>query len=327
MSQVTNFTIEDGAGAAVRADLNAVLPAIASSNAGTAAPTSPIAFQVWADTTADRYKLRNEANTAWITLPFSIAASNTTPDTITHLDDIIARRLVRTGTAGAEWTFDPQPDASGAKLLIGPDATPDESDCIVMHRGSGDVSIGNANSTGRTFEVFGDMELAKAGGKMIYTDGTEGTGAGVIDSYVVPLWPAATITATSWYQMPSFLTSWTPKKTGNLLVITASIAAANSGGYPGFWVIRAGGSIIMEPWSEGSRTRAHAVVDGRIDEPSLQTVTVVYTAVSTAAITIDVAGKVQAAGGVLHLNHGAKDYDTAQYSRHVSTLSIMEVAQ
>ena len=64
MSQ-QDYTIDNATGAAVRADLNATLQAIVSANSGTSEPSTMFAYQIWADTTANKLKIRNGANNAW----------------------------------------------------------------------------------------------------------------------------------------------------------------------------------------------------------------------------------------------------------------------
>jgi hypothetical protein len=64
MSQ-QDYTIDNSTGAAVRADLNATLQAIVSANSGTSEPSTMFAYQIWADTTANKLKIRNGANNAW----------------------------------------------------------------------------------------------------------------------------------------------------------------------------------------------------------------------------------------------------------------------
>jgi hypothetical protein len=64
MSQ-QDYTIDNATGAAVRADLNSTLAAIVSANSGATEPTTMFAYQVWADTTANKLKIRNGANNAW----------------------------------------------------------------------------------------------------------------------------------------------------------------------------------------------------------------------------------------------------------------------
>ncbi len=63
-----DYVIANGTGAAVRSDLNNALAAIVSNNSGSTEPATTYAYQWWADTTANQLKLRNAANSAWITI-------------------------------------------------------------------------------------------------------------------------------------------------------------------------------------------------------------------------------------------------------------------
>ena len=67
MSQVTDYVIANASGATVRADINTTLLAVVSHNSGTAEPGVMYAFMLWVDTTNNLIKLRNAANSAWIT--------------------------------------------------------------------------------------------------------------------------------------------------------------------------------------------------------------------------------------------------------------------
>ena len=74
-----DYIIANGTGAAVRADINAALSAIVSLNSSASEPGTMYAYQLWADTTSNLLKIRNSANSAWITLrqldgDFSIVA-------------------------------------------------------------------------------------------------------------------------------------------------------------------------------------------------------------------------------------------------------------
>lgn len=60
-----DYVIDNASGAAVRADLNNALSAIVTSNSAATAPSTTYAYQVWADTTANKLKIRNGANNAW----------------------------------------------------------------------------------------------------------------------------------------------------------------------------------------------------------------------------------------------------------------------
>ena len=63
-----DYIIANASGAAVRADLNSALSAIVTNNSGATAPTPTYAYQWWADTTAGLLKVRNAANSAWVTV-------------------------------------------------------------------------------------------------------------------------------------------------------------------------------------------------------------------------------------------------------------------
>ncbi len=54
----------------VRADINDNLAALYSQSSGPSAPTTTVAFQPWVDTSSSPpvWKIRNSANTAWITV-------------------------------------------------------------------------------------------------------------------------------------------------------------------------------------------------------------------------------------------------------------------
>jgi hypothetical protein len=72
MSPQNDLNIQNASGAAVRADLNNALQALASISAGSSAPSTTYSYQVWLDTSASTteptIKQRNQANNAWITI-------------------------------------------------------------------------------------------------------------------------------------------------------------------------------------------------------------------------------------------------------------------
>lgn len=70
-----DYIIANQSGAAFRADLNNNLAAIVSQNSGAIEPATTYAYQWWADTTAGLLKLRNAANSAWITIG-TLASAN-----------------------------------------------------------------------------------------------------------------------------------------------------------------------------------------------------------------------------------------------------------
>lgn len=62
------MTIANQTASAARTDLNSALQALASTNSGGSEPSPTFANQLWYDTTSDLLKIRNEANSAWITI-------------------------------------------------------------------------------------------------------------------------------------------------------------------------------------------------------------------------------------------------------------------
>ena len=70
-----DYVIANGTGAAVRSDLNGALGAIVSNNSGSTEPATMYAYQWWPDTTTGLLKIRNAANSAWITVG-TLASTN-----------------------------------------------------------------------------------------------------------------------------------------------------------------------------------------------------------------------------------------------------------
>jgi hypothetical protein len=63
-----DYDIANGTGAAVRSDLNGVLGAIVTNNSGATEPATTYAYQWWSDETTGLLKIRNAANSAWVTV-------------------------------------------------------------------------------------------------------------------------------------------------------------------------------------------------------------------------------------------------------------------
>ena len=67
MAQVSDYTIANGTGSAVRTDLNNVFAAIQSLNSGSSDPSGiQVAFQLSVNTTTNLLKLRNASNNGYI---------------------------------------------------------------------------------------------------------------------------------------------------------------------------------------------------------------------------------------------------------------------
>lgn len=67
--------IPNGSGSAVRADLNDATLALFSQNSSATSPPETVAYMVWADTTTGLLKIRNAANSAWVTVG-TLASTN-----------------------------------------------------------------------------------------------------------------------------------------------------------------------------------------------------------------------------------------------------------
>jgi len=63
-----DMTVDNGAGVAVRADINLALKALASQSLGAVAPSTTYPGQVWADTGTSRLRRRDSTNTSWLDL-------------------------------------------------------------------------------------------------------------------------------------------------------------------------------------------------------------------------------------------------------------------
>ena len=123
-----DYDIANQSGANFRADLNNALDAIVSNNSGTSEPSTTFAYEWWIDTTNNVLKLRNSANNAWISLPLSITADNSTPAGLT-----VNGNLATTGTV----------DVNGQEIILDADAdtsmTADTDDQIDFRVGGVDV--------------------------------------------------------------------------------------------------------------------------------------------------------------------------------------------
>jgi len=63
-----DFVIDSQSAPAARADINNALQALATTSSGISSPSTTYANMLWYDTANDLLKIRNEANSAWITV-------------------------------------------------------------------------------------------------------------------------------------------------------------------------------------------------------------------------------------------------------------------
>lgn len=72
-----DYSIANQTASNARTDINNALSAIVSNNSGASAPSTTYANQWWYDTSTNKLKFRNEANTAWIEIGELNQTSNT----------------------------------------------------------------------------------------------------------------------------------------------------------------------------------------------------------------------------------------------------------
>ena len=92
MAQAADYVIADGTGTVVLADINAVLSAISTNNAGTGDPAVMYPYMWYVDTSNNLIKMRNAANNAWVT--------------IRSTDGVLTIPEGTVGTPGFRWTND-----------------------------------------------------------------------------------------------------------------------------------------------------------------------------------------------------------------------------
>ena len=71
-----DYNLINQSGASFRADLNNALSAIATNNAGASSPSTTFAYEWWIDESNGVLKIRNSANSAWITTGINLTTNN-----------------------------------------------------------------------------------------------------------------------------------------------------------------------------------------------------------------------------------------------------------
>ena len=141
------MNLANQSGASFRSDLNNALAAILSNNSNASSPSTTVAYMIWADTSANKLKIRNSANDAWIDL--------------INLDGTIARDLEFTG-ASNNITFQPSNNrlkfADNAAIAMGA-----ANDLTILHNGSNSI----INDSGA-----GELQLQRAGNTILSLSAT-----------------------------------------------------------------------------------------------------------------------------------------------------------
>lgn len=302
MSQTTSFSVSNAAGAVVRAALNLVTLALASHSSGNTAPTETHPFMFWADTSASRMKMRNAANTDWITLPLSLTASGTVPDALAVLGALSARDVFLLGSLGAEWALDGDVGGSGAQLVLGPNVSgaPDQTYGLAINRATGKVTIGDGATAGAAdhLEVNGGITAGAHG--LTLPDGTLLPTAGVIAHHISVYTGTGSILSTSWFALAGSLQlTVTPQRATSKMLLLASVMGGCSGN--GFWRVEAGGSPLES--LAGSFTNAHGNLKQALARVIVnQAMMAVHTPGSTSPLTYRIAFKAESASTPIYVN-------------------------
>ena len=143
-----DYNLANQSGASFRSDLNNALSAILSNNSNGSSPTTTVAYMLWVDTTANKLKIRNSANSAWIDL--------------IDLDGDITRDFTFNGTS-ANIEFDTSDNElnfkDNAKATFGNSAdltiTHDGGRSIINDTGTGELILQRGGNTMVTLNSLG----------------------------------------------------------------------------------------------------------------------------------------------------------------------------
>ncbi len=167
-----DYNIANQTGADFRADLNNALLAIVSNNSNATSPSTTYAYQLWVDTANNVLKLRNSANSDWITTGISITASNSfTGDITGNSATATALATARTingvsfdGTANISFNTDSVSEGS-SNLYFTNERVDDQVNSLLTagsgisltyDDSAGTLTIANTNSADITSVIAGD---------------------------------------------------------------------------------------------------------------------------------------------------------------------------
>lgn len=150
-----DYVIENQTFPATRTDINNALAAVASTNAGSSAPSTTYAHQLWYDTTANKLKQRNADNDAWIDL-FDV---DQTTDTAALSSGDFAGNVTVTGDLTVD-TNTLHVDATNNRVGIGTTspATATGGGIDIQRAGGASVRLEDTTNS-----VTGEMQVYSAG--------------------------------------------------------------------------------------------------------------------------------------------------------------------
>lgn len=188
MSQ-NDYVIGNQAFASFRADVNDALQALASNSSGPTAPTTTYANQTWYDTANDQLKIRNEANSGWIT-QYTIAATYLDiPDIRRNGSQVFSRdnivgTVTQSGGAPTGAIIESGSNANGNFVKYA------SGDQICWARGSDTADVSTA--TGNLFQRATAISLTFAASFLPGTIPALTLGGGRSNPGTAPCWPVLT---------------------------------------------------------------------------------------------------------------------------------------
>lgn len=187
MSQ-NDMTIANQGFPATRSDINSALQALASTSSGSTAPSTTFANQLWYDDANNILKIRNEANSAWI----SILTLNQSTNVVTSVES--SASLAGTNTFSATNTFSGAISAT-ANAYMAIDTLTDAATIAV------DMSVGNNFSVtlggSRTLGNPTNLTAGQSGVIFITQDGTGSRTLAYSSFWDFPNSTAPTLTTTA----------------------------------------------------------------------------------------------------------------------------------
>ena len=163
-----DYNLINQSGASFRADLNNALAAIATNNSGTSQPSTAFSYEWWIDTASGVLKIRNSANSAWITTGISLSQSNTFNGNATTATTLQTARTINgvsfNGSANISFNTDSVSEGS-SNLYFTNERVDDRVDDLLVagtgisltyDDGSNTLTIANTNDADITGVIAGN---------------------------------------------------------------------------------------------------------------------------------------------------------------------------
>jgi hypothetical protein len=163
-----DYNLINQSGASFRADLNNALAAIATNNSGTSEPSTAFAYEWWIDTSTGLLKIRNSANSAWITTGLNLTQSNTFNGNATTATTLQTARTINgvsfNGSANISFNTDSVSEGS-SNLYFTNERVDDRVDDLLVagtgisltyDDGSNTLTIANTNDADITGVIAGN---------------------------------------------------------------------------------------------------------------------------------------------------------------------------